>query len=242
MKLAVITPSPGELCEHRFSYHMVLAQKALLYPAYARWYYEASKRGDFIILDNGAAEGEQLSIDNLMEAANLVQADEIAMPDVLKDSGATVLLHTDKRIRTLIPAKRRMIIPQGNDADEWLACCELLIENCPAATIGIPKHTERFVGGRTKLIESISHRREFNIHALGCYGDPIGEVWALQVCASDIRGIDTGAPIAHAQHGELLKGQYTEHRSLGWDVYYNKSLAFWNTRDLWEACNAYNYQ
>jgi len=240
MKLAVITPNPTDLCEHRLSYHMVLAQEALRHPAYARWYYEASKRGDFIILDNGAAEGYAMTIDKLIEAANLVQADEVAMLDRLEDSEATIALHMDKNVRTLIPAKRRMIIPQGKDVDEWLSCCETLIENCPAVTIGIPKYTERFAGGRTKLIESISHRRELNIHALGCYGNPIDEVWALQVCASDIRGIDTGAPIAHAQHGETIK-HYKMHRSLKWDEPYSKSLAFWNIRDLWEACNAYNY-
>ena len=241
MKLAVITPNPTDLCEHRLSYHMVLAQEALRHPAYARWYYEASKRGDFIILDNGTAEGDAVTIDQLIEAANLVRADEIAMPDVLEDSEATIALHMDKHTRTLIPAKRRMIIPQGKDEDEWLSCCETLIENCPAATIGVPKHTERFVGGRSKLIGSISHGREHNIHALGCYGNPIDEVWALTVCTNNVRGIDTGAPIAHAQHMEQLC-YYTEHRSLGWDVHYNKYVAFLNIKDLWEVCCAHNYQ
>src|ERR1700748_2794438 len=93
MRLALIPPV--SLIDDIFNtnYQMVLPHIAHL--NYIAAYRSARKRGDFLILDNGAAEGETPSLADLMTAAQDYMANEVVVPDVLGDADQTRALAED---------------------------------------------------------------------------------------------------------------------------------------------------
>lgn len=209
MKTAVITPpSYLELVGRQSGYHMALSQWLRRNPMYMSWYKKAHAQGDFIMVDNGAAEPESERIDwtQVMWVSNQVQADEVVLPDVLKDSRGTV--YYTSRAAAQVPAKNRCIVPQGGTWGEWLDCYTQLHDNLSGryATIGIAKHLERLEGGRAEALRMLPGYAKFhyNIHLFGIWQAPKDEIYACRREWPYIRGIDSGAPIAYAQNSRWI--------------------------------------
>jgi hypothetical protein len=106
----------------------VLAHKVLEDKAYAEYYAKETK---FKILDNSVYElGHPMSAEDLAAAALIINPDEIAYPDYAADAFAT--LEASKKFHTILrdrfPGKRRMIIPQGSNAMEWMWCLKELLD------------------------------------------------------------------------------------------------------------------
>lgn len=209
MKTAVIVP-PSYLSHIGFQtgYHMALGQWLVKYPAYLDWYRTAHVRGDFIMVDNGAAEPEEerVSWTDVLMAANTINADEIVLPDVLRDGTAT--LKQTMLVAHQIPYKNRCIIPQGRIWSEWLDCFQKLHHelNGRYATIGIAKHLERLEGGRVEALRMLPDhvKLHYNIHLFGFYQAPHDEIKACRQTGLSIRGVDSGAPIAYAQNARWI--------------------------------------
>jgi hypothetical protein len=209
MKTAVIIPPAFlTLVGRQTGYHMALGQWLIRDPRYFRWYREAHYHGDFIIVDNGAAEPEEerAAWEQVLDAANQVDADEVVLPDVMKDAEATVRSVTKTSIT--VPEKSRCIIPQGTTINEWFWCLRELHETLDGryATVGIPKHMESVKGGRAGMLASLPPIIAFhyNIHLFGVYNDPREEIISCRRAKRTIRGIDTGAPIAWAQNNKWI--------------------------------------
>jgi hypothetical protein len=155
MKLANIIPGRLDLM-YQTSYQMALGQQLQADTWYLQCFRKLRRRGDFIIVDNGAAEPEEerIPFEDIISVANAIRADEIALPDVLRDSDATVW-HT-ARAAPAVPYRNRMIIPQGQDLTEWTQCLWDLYNALDGrfATIGVPKLTEAWDGGRVSLADS----------------------------------------------------------------------------------------
>lgn len=224
MKCAIIAP-PGNLLSaverHGGSYHMALGQHLATDPKYLTQFERFRKRGDFIIVDNGAAEndGSNVPFRDIVEAARVIRADEIVLPDVLKDKDATLKRSTNPHTLSMVPPKRRMVVPQGRDWEEWRECLETLTTLARPASIGVPKWLESLPGGRAHALDYIYNRTRiwmyYNIHLLGIYRKPFSEVQDAVQISPDIRGIDTGAPIAWAQRGVPFNEDFAHH-SLQW--------------------------
>lgn len=242
MKLAVVCPKEYQhiLGTLRMSFHLVDAYKASTDAAYLQWYESDVGTGQFIMLDNGAAEVVKVShgaameedgvrtvidkclpFETILHLAERLHADEIILPDRKMDSVWTIR-ESSKHAGSVAPRKRA-IVPQGKSWKEWTACLEALMTHCEPATICVTKDYEELEGGRAKAIQIIKELGYFgqcHVHLLGLKSLPprgikteIGDILKMH---PSVRSLDTGAPIAYAQHEVSLR----DHRvrfSLEWN-------------------------
>ena len=237
MKLAVISPpqflTALSSIHSSIGYNFALAQHILSSPEYGVYYRRLSKvEKSFLIVDNGASEGELQSFDELVKAAELVNASEVIMPDVLKDGEATKRLTLEACKTEKVPYSKRMVVPQGSTWDEWADCLLYLMQHTSFATIGIPKHLETLKGGRAYALDKIRYGKldkVYNIHLLGIHTYPFREILRALEILPTIRGIDTAAPVAWAQQGKIICDEADgTHHSLDWDRMAIHYLVFLN--------------
>lgn len=181
-------------------YHLVLPH---LFPQkrYRDFYQERSEQGDYIILDNGAAEGYTFGTPHLYHVAETMKVQEIVVPDTLADYNDTIakgLAFT----RYTREGYRYMAVAQGATINEVMQCIDMYVTDTKfmyVTTIGIPRLINMFdPNGRrriTELIISKGYNRAVEFHYLGASA-PLIEVSALaEYHEPDFRGIDTSAPI-----------------------------------------------
>jgi hypothetical protein len=221
---------------------MCLAPAVLRDDHYRIAYAGLARRGHFIILDNGAAEGQRLDTTDLISAANKVSADEVVLPDVLRDKEATLALMLDDRVLNAIPPAMRCVIPQGDTIEEWCACYDELDVLISFATVGIPKHLERFPQGRAQALAHVIERgghAKYNVHMFGVWGDLYAELenvraWNMRPF---IRGIDSALPFALAQRGVHLVGHNGIHVSYEWGKAFDHKLAVETVATAMKFCH-----
>jgi len=139
MKLAIICADNNLHATMRLSFHFLVAPKVLQKSEMLRWYCGRSTRGDFIIVDNGAPEGELVDETTLLTVAEAVRADEVILPDVLRNCDATLSKSTSQRLLSYVPPTKRFVVPQGKTWPEWRYCLNQLVKRCEPTTIGIAK-------------------------------------------------------------------------------------------------------
>lgn len=90
MRAALIPPRGYEDTALRSDIHLLLPlEETLSNIHYLRYAKQARDRGDYIILDNGAAEGRLVEVQTLLDAARFFDAHEIVGPDILGDYEGT---------------------------------------------------------------------------------------------------------------------------------------------------------
>ena len=102
------------------------------------------KRSDdeFIILDNGAAEGLEYGAKHLLTLADQVGATEVVIPDTIKDANDT-LAKAQYFARYAKPEHQYMFVLQGSTTEEVRFCLAALDNGnmfSYVTTIGIPRH------------------------------------------------------------------------------------------------------
>lgn len=145
MKLAFITPTAylSDIAAQG-DMHLVLAQHVLNNEAYREFYRKESK---YKILDNGAFElGHPLPLEEVLKAAEMINADEVVAPDVFCNGHKTLdaVNNFVAQVHTLIPAFKNktysfktMAVPHGKDYVDWFKCFEALYNNDRIDVIGI---------------------------------------------------------------------------------------------------------
>lgn len=242
MKFAPIVPVEGLRVLERVGvgYHFVLGQELLRNKQYFNYYRALGRLGHFIIVDNGAAERDTPPFEAIVKAAQQIKASEIIMPDVLEDSQATQDALLNLANPGPYPGLRRMIVPQGRTVAEWLTCLDrqlCCLENA-VASIGVAKHLEHNIqGGRARILSLFQEEyptlaRKVHIHLLGVWLDPFQEISAA-AATCEVRGIDSGMPIAWAQRLRPLTPEtdVTEHIALTWGEPFDLDLG---RRNVWE--------
>lgn len=247
MRLAVIAP-PHHLkileAIHQ-DYHLALAQHLMLKGEYFDWHKMRAAEGHHVIVDNGAAEGEMPDFDYVVGIANQTGATEIVLPDILRRGIGTIQLWWQTEPWMLVPPEKRLIVPQGNTWAEWCQCAITMHQTLRAEggfkTWGIAKHLERLAGGRAWAIGWLMSQGWLegqDVHLLGCWGNPVNEIYSALSIYSDVRGIDTGAPLAYAAEGLIITGP--ERASLDWEKVLSteaQKAAIKNARVLKGVCN-----
>lgn len=199
MQLALIPPySMATQTALRSKYHLVLPQ-CLENDQYAEYVRRAAARGDFIMLDNGVAEGVSSDNQQLARIAEEYGVNEIVLPDVMHDWEASCK-------RTLASAdyfagntsSKLAVVVQGNDFTEVMRCIEKILDGLDwhISTICIPRNLLKKMGkyARCRIAAEILSWG-FNIHFLGADGDFARELWAAQqIFGAHIRGMDTSLP------------------------------------------------
>ena len=162
-----------------------------------------------IILDNGAAEGERVSFDEVVALGEYIGATEIILPDELGDRKWTVEMTTDLAALELVAPERRVIVPQADSLAGWMDCLAEIHEALEGqyVTIALPKLYEQYPGGRAQLLTALStagYTKRYNIHMLGFYNKPITEVVQAAAVYPGIRTWDGAAAVSYAQHNDHI--------------------------------------
>lgn len=191
-----------------------------------------------VILDNSVVElGDALTAELLFTAAEIVEADVLAIPDVLEDGVKTV-----ERAKQFIKDWYKidganevdiqfMFIPQGKDLLDWEKClAEAVKADIPRDWIGIPRNTvPRIVKTRRDLIAlARKYSQTSQVHLLGFSEDQADDVFCAKL--TYVRGIDT-AVIFRIK--ELLKNPPQDPGPRG-DWWENAELTDQNIRNILE--------
>lgn len=212
MKLALIPPCSqlihSPLSSARTGYHLLLPQYGED-DVYREHYTRRRACGDFLILDNGAAEGVKITGDDLLLTAFQFMVNEVVVPDVLYDGEATI-----QKARGFFSLAQTatefnyMGVAQGRDYSELMRCIDALASMRYISTIAIPRHVETTVGfgARARLVSHTTSAYKIPIHLLGTNPSRMQELEAYGDLYRDcnVRGIDTASPYYYAMQGQLL--------------------------------------
>jgi len=209
MQVALICP-PALLKRYGSltKYHLVLPH-LFQERRYRDFYLNRSKEGDYLILDNGAAEGLRFGVPHLYTIAETMGVHEIVVPDVLKDMDRTIA-NALAFTRYTREGYRYQLVAQGKDIAEMVACINYFATDPKfmyATTIGIPRHIND-VDQHARLriseyIQEAGYDRALEFHYLGA-NNPFEEVKNLAAVELG-RGIDTSAPIYMGRWGMILE-------------------------------------
>lgn len=196
-------------------YHMCLANLVVKSEEYTEFYKARAAEGKFVLMDNGAAEGDQLGLKELIECYEKVQPTEIVLPDTLCDSKDTVYKSTEAfnilKINGLLKNRRIMFVPQGKSFGEWNECLEEFISLVGLRsidTIGVSKFLEMETGDSEIRVRAVKFLKEFypwyEVHLLGCSEGP--EIVKKCHEASDrVRGCDSAFVYICTQAGVRIE-------------------------------------
>lgn len=202
-------------------YHLLLAHDILNKPDEYRGLFNLAERINFSkhyntnyfstkILDNSVIElGTSVDIDVIAEAARVVAATVIVLPDVLLDSKATVeackaaLDDWTPKLQKVLGNSgwSFMVVPQGLSRDEWTWCAEQFEYDAHIGWWGIPRnYSIKGLGSRREAVDIASAiNTNRHIHLLGFGDDIIDDV--LSVKHPKVTGIDSAVPLRIADAG-----------------------------------------
>jgi len=170
---------------------------------YRDFYRTRSEEGDFVILDNGAAEGLEYGAKHLLTLASDLAISEIVIPDTIGDANET-LAQAQYFARYAHPAFKYMFVLQGSTEEEVMFCLKALDNGnmfTYITTIGIPRHfysiDEGFRVTLTELLIRENFNHKFDIHFLGAnaWSKEVKELSYTTKEHEGFRGIDTSLPI-----------------------------------------------
>jgi len=161
----------------------------------------------YIIMDNSLIElGYPLPVADVVQAAELVNASVIVLPDVLGDRIKTLELSAKAAIelnelRATSPYARRVRmlgVAQGQTLNDVFSCARDLIQSVGAEMISIPRHVTAKVGSRTKLAQMV---RQYGVpvHLLGFSENLLDDFTTLGI--PGVIGIDSALPIWYGLQG-----------------------------------------
>jgi len=220
MKAALISPTEflGDVQPYS-DYHLCLTHKVIFDRRYCDFYRERSKRGDYIILDNSAAErnARGLPLKDIALAAVLIKPSVVVLPDYLFDSDRTLdelesaLRSPQLRfLRRVIPDIKLAVVVQGVDPADWMECFDILNDNRNGIDVlGIPMLTTHLFGSRLIALNKISRRVKKQCHLLGFWhGVPLDEI-REEAKFDFVLGVDTSKPVRLAVGGRELSAWTT---------------------------------
>ena len=164
---------------------------------YMEYFRKRTLAGDYVILDNGIAEGLTYGSTRLFTLADKVGAQEIVIPDIMGNALGTIDEY--KKFRPSLTKKYNyMAVLQGTTANEVRECLRAIDTFCPWVTaIGIPRILNKihhnFRALFTEWLDKEGYGNIYEFHYLGA-SSKNDEVWDL----GDLdfaRGIDTSKPI-----------------------------------------------
>ena len=197
MELVSITPKGAWEWMFEQPIAMCLTHLVQRYPEYA----EMIKNRDpncFVMLDNSIVElGESVSLQDVLDAAEKVNANEIILRDAYPNGPKTI-----ERIREDIEYLRKnnltnkysiMAVCHGENEDDFRETFEFINSIPEITTIGIPKVLSRWCGERKNLAHIFTNTDK-NIHFLGSWYT-LNEMLNMDKELQDkVRSVDTCLP------------------------------------------------
>lgn len=153
----------------------------------------------FIVVDNGVIElGTALKVDQVIAAAQIVEADAIIMPDAIGDFHETQKLVMAQGRQLAESGFDIMKVPQGVDVGELVKCVDWLRDKSIPGTDpdlwGIPRWVANEMGSRMPIIQYINACcADPKIHLLGMSKDLQDDLRCMQL--PGVMGIDSANPV-----------------------------------------------
>lgn len=208
------------------NYLLLIAPDILVHPSR----YEAlvaQLDNPFIIVDNGVIEqGFASSIAELHEAASIVGANAVVLPDVLRDMHGTIEAST-AAAEQLDGAFDIMCVPQGSTEHQIAACAHELHDKLHPRYWGVARWIANELPSRLPTIrvlrELALNDREPCIHMLGMSQKLRDDINC--VLEDGIMGIDSANPVVLGVHGvDLCKGYLHISRSQNGIIYWDQTV------------------
>ncbi len=182
-------------------YNLVLAHEVLRHrDRYQRLFKRIKHEyGDaaYTIVDNGVIEtGESAHLEHLAEAASVVYASVIVLPDVIRDGEET--LQQSYRAANFLRKRssfKFMGVAQGNTPEEASECAVHLEQEIDLSALAVPRPMPRGSGARGKTLELLAKDTTLPIHLLGFSGAPEDDHPPQKGDAAQFMGIDSAEPI-----------------------------------------------
>lgn len=198
MKLCSIVPTNKKKLMLGRDYNMLLSHIILDNPKYAKWV-KNNLKDSYKIVDNSIVElGEAFNMEDLLRAANEVDANEIILPDVFRDGESTI----EKAKESIVMLKnskywgrfKLMAVCHARSKEEFEKNFKELEKIEEINVIGIPKVTSEW-GNRNDFKELYLNSNK-EIHYLGCYDSfrELIEIVNDEDVYNKIRTIDTCLP------------------------------------------------
>jgi hypothetical protein len=147
----------------------------------------------FVIMDNSLIElGRPLPSGEVIQAAKIVNADVIVVPDQLLNAHATVRLAAEA-LRNGAHNYSRLCVVQGETYREVMDCARELVAMCQPDVLAIPKAVEDRVVPRMFVANELWATYNIPIHLLGFSEYPDQDMLALS--CDGVIGIDSAMPI-----------------------------------------------
>ena len=215
-KLALIPPF--ELLEYTDQTSVQLMLPHLtVNPVYEYTYQQHCKdENQYVILDNGEAEGIHYPTYALIDMALSFGVNELVIPDVIKDSSSTIkkanefLLELNKRLEDdpKVGNLSLMFVAQGSNAFEFLQSIAWAAKQNEIHTIGIPRHaleTCNDVSIRANLADfAMMEAPGKQMHLLGTAPWSITELRDY-TWSDNVRSVDTSAPFNYAYANRKIR-------------------------------------
>jgi hypothetical protein len=184
----------------------------------------------YIIMDSSVIElGQPMGMDDILDAAAVVKADCIVLPDIIGDQQGTNKLveefadqvhNLDTKGNCSFSDYSYMFVPQGKSLPEYTASLEFASQFDFITWVGLPRDALKFdVSSRRQLIDITNVLMpECCIHLLGFSDDLMDDVLSSKY-APNVVGIDSAVPVRAGQrHIELMlsRGDYGKRKDF-WD-------------------------
>jgi len=211
MRVALISPKGLYKWAEKSDYHLALAQ--IEDNDYFVVYGYLSD-DNYIIMDNGAAEGKTVTDHQLVTSAVRMTADEVVVPDVMCDFKGTMMraqqFFGQSSWLDLPVHTRYMRVVQGTTLDEAYRCVDEHMLHSLDAVLGIPRHWIATVDRRTaraQILQYIwdNYGNEAEVHLLGTSYLWPREVYYIARNFPWVRGVDSSMPFNYTIAGEKLE-------------------------------------
>lgn len=192
-------------------YVLMLAHDVIAFPRkYEKLAYDLRQRNKHatIIMDNSLIElGRPVSPATMIEAARIVQANVLTLPDVLQSFEGTRKLCKDwmREMNKVRDRYQLMGVVQGANCEDQGQCTAFYGEVIKPEWWSVPRIVANTEGSREPLITHIvdmytpSDNSPFNIHLLGMSRSLDDDIRCAMM--SYVRGIDSANPLVLGQRG-----------------------------------------
>jgi hypothetical protein len=238
MRFAGIMPiSCFSIWGDKLDSHMVLAQFCHLEP-YLKFYQTRVEKGDLVILDNGAYEGESCPPKQLHRITQELKPTVVVLPDRVGSFVGTVADSFSFLDRGLPTDTDGMLVLHGKNFDEL----EKLYNLNPVGWVGFPRMHRGYPNWpfHRWMLASKLKPNGVKRHALGMLDGDTNELQNLEV--QGFYSVDSSAPIWRGLHGYELGdpnwghiGFYPECTSECWSAQ-GLQVAEKNLQRVLEAC------
>jgi len=219
--------------------HMCLAH--LLKPyhedvdVYSNFYTSLLGSSHYIIMDNGACEGDLRPVDELISKARYFGVDEVILPDAFDDANTTRYFVTNQinQFRKELPNVKLMAVSHGDTMAEH-AMNIAVYSKLGIDVIGIPKVVTTHLGPRARyriclLIQEVDPNIE--IHFLGA-GEGVNEIHRIpEECK--VRSVDSALPFILAKQGSYILAHRGNTKITFDETDINEMYLKDNLRDWW---------